>query len=72
MLRFLEVAVLQKDILLKNLQTVNQLLQFKFYLNKLSKKKLKILSANLLDKKTMAPQISKMELLQDRAKNKVS
>lgn len=69
---FLEVVVLQKDILLKNLQTVNQLLQFKFYLNKLSKKKLKIQSANPLDKKTTAPQISKTELLQGRAKNKVS
>jgi len=69
---FLEVAVLQKDILLKNLQTVNQLLQFKFYLNKLSKKKLKIQSANPLDKKTTATQISKTELLQDRAKNKES
>lgn len=69
---FLEVAVLQKDILLKNLQTVNQLLQFKFYLNKLSKKKLIIKSANPLDKKTTAPKISKTELLQDRAKNKES
>lgn len=69
---FLEVAVLQKDILLKNLQTVNQLLQFKFYLNKLSKKKLKIQSAKTSDKKTTAPQISKTELLQDRAKNKES
>lgn len=69
---FLEVVVLQKDILLKNLQTVNQLLQFKFYLNKLSKKKSKIQSANPLDKKTTAPQISKTELLQGRAKNKVS
>ena len=69
---FLEVAVVQKDILLKNLQTVNQLLQFKFYLNKLSKKKLKIQSANPFDKKTTATQISKTELLQDRAKNKES
>jgi len=69
---FLEVAVVQKDILYKNLQTVNQLLQFKFYLNKLSKKKLKIQSAKTSDKKTTAPQISKTELLQGRTKNKES
>jgi hypothetical protein len=53
---FLEVVVLQKDILLKNLQTVNQLLQFKFYLNKFLKKKLKIQSVNPLDKKSTEPQ----------------